>query len=52
MPDAVSRVRTGDHVGQVDNTNVPRFAGPPTLGVAASHVAYELLSAMAPRDRS
>src|SRR5215213_3282010 len=31
MSDAMPRVVTGDHVGQLDNTKVPRFAGPSTF---------------------
>jgi agmatinase len=31
MSDSMPRVVTGDHVGQLDNTKVPRFAGPPTF---------------------
>src|SRR5215212_1638157 len=31
MSDAMPRVVTGDHVGQLDNTKVPRFAAPPTF---------------------
>ena len=31
MPDSLPRIVEGDHVGQVDNTQVPRFAGPSTF---------------------
>jgi agmatinase len=31
VPDQPPRIIEGDHVGQVDNTQVPRFAGPPTF---------------------
>ena len=31
MTESLPRVVTGDHVGQVDNTKMPRFAGPPTF---------------------
>jgi agmatinase len=31
MPDSHPRIVEGDHVGQVDNTQVPRFAGPATF---------------------
>src|SRR6195952_2957840 len=30
-PGSPPRIVDGDHVGQVDNTQVPRFAGPPTF---------------------
>ncbi|GAB3267154.1 agmatinase [Nocardioides dilutus] len=31
MTDSIPRIVDGDHIGQVDNTQVPRFAGPPTF---------------------
>ena len=31
MTESLPRVVTGDHVGQLDNSKVPRFAGPPTF---------------------
>ena len=31
MSDSLPRIVEGDHVGQVDNTQVPRFAGPSTF---------------------
>ena len=31
MSESLPRIVEGDHVGQVDNTQVPRFAGPSTF---------------------
>ncbi|HEY5420073.1 MAG TPA: arginase family protein, partial [Marmoricola sp.] len=48
MPDqpGLPRILDGSHVGQVDNTRIPRFAGPPTFAqlprideVDSTHVA-------------